>query len=521
MIRSHARAVPSSNIVAVLSICILTSLLGVIDVAAQVSGGVYFPVGNGFTDGIPRQLVRTNQDRLYIFAPNAQYTNTVNVFWTTSTGLPAGTTSFNGTTSFTETAPPLSVDAVYDGVSTIHVLVNTNGGSVKDYPFNTITNTFRLPITVADNVVPNITGDYIGTVGVSGMVDKNGLLHVVYWSDNNRIVYQAYTYNPTTNILSPSGGSTEVDTAGSANHPIVAVSPLDNSVTVAWVSEASPAVQILARRRSSGGAWGAIEIVSAATPWTSTSAGINIDQGPSLVITPDGTRHLLYIENYDNTNSYGRVHYVTNNGSGWTDTPLNFYSHNPGLATNGQGDIYLIGHGAVQAGVNENTYVMKKNSNGSWQSPQLFATPPPNGSFDASPSIKWSVVGFKRPETLEFAFFNVIGGSYNTTAVYYGRFPAAASPVSNVPIRNFYATRTPTLTWNRVSWAIGYQLQLDNDANFLSVIDSIPAEFPVSTLSFTTPELANGIYYWRVRAKKNATDWGNWSPTISFTVAVP
>jgi hypothetical protein len=69
-----------------------------------------------------------------------------------------------------------------------------------------------------------------------------------------------------------------------------------------------------------------------------------------------------------------------------------------------------------------------------------------------------------------------------------------------------------TLTWNRVSWALGYQIQIDDDPNFGSPI-AVPPEFSSDTLSYTTPELANGTYYWRVRAKRDATKWGGWSAT--------
>jgi hypothetical protein len=492
----------------------------------------------------------------------------------TGTGLPANGTAFNGSTSLTETDNPLSVDAVYDGGTIIHVLVNTNSatanqGTIKDHPFDTTTNTFRAPITLVSNA-PTVSGDYIGSSGVSGMVAANGLLHVAYWSNGQHITHQAYSYNSGSNSLTPSGSSTQVDSGGSAvaSHPIIAISPSDGSLTIAWVSEVTPSPkQILARTRSSGGTWGSIETVSMAVPWTSRNQGVNIDQGPSLIITPNGTRHLLYIENYDNTNHYGHVHYAINSGGGWTDTTLNLYSHNPGLTTNAAGDIYLIGHGAESAGENVNIYTMKKNSNGTWGTPQLFAAPPSGETFDASPSIKWSAVGFNRPETVEFAFFTPIGGNYNNTKIYYGRFsigggssptdtpipsltptrtptktptstptntstpsntptltPSATlltpiSPAGATPGLRFFATHHPKLTWNIISWAQGYQIQIDDNSAFAS---PIAVEVNAKTLSYTVADsLPNGVYFWRVQAKKNATDWGSWSVVETIVVSAP
>ncbi|MEO8611236.1 MAG: hypothetical protein ABI690_25290 [Chloroflexota bacterium] len=522
---------PRNYFYGLIAAVLLGSLLYGFIAVAQVANGLYFSIGKGYTDGIPRQLVRTNADHLYIFTASAQYSSVINVFWTGAAGLPTSAAAFNHSTTLTETANPLSVDAVYDGGTIIHVLVNTNSatanqGTVKDHPFDTATNSFRAPITIDTNT-PTVSGDYIGSSGVSGMVAQDGLLHVAYWSNSNHITHKAYTYDSLSNTLTQSGSTTQIDSDGSATHPSIAISPLDDSITIAWVSEATTD-QILARSSSDGETWGSIEIVSAATPWTSRNAGVNIDQGPNMLITPDGTRHLLYIEDYDGTGSYGHVHYVTNSGSGWTDTALNFYSHNPGLATNYVGDIYLIGHGAVSTGANKKIYTMKKSSAGTWGTPQQFATPPNGGSFDASPSIKWSVVGFNRPETVEFAFFTPISNNYNNTNIYYGRFsiggganPTATPPPNATPGLHYFSVSQPTLTWNLISWALGYQIQIDDDPNFGSPVP-VPDEFSADILSYMTDsELADGTYYWHVRAKKNVTDWGSWSAPETFIISAP
>jgi hypothetical protein len=527
-------------------------------VNAQVSNGVFFKVGNGYTDGVPRQIVRTNTDRLYIFSPNAQHTSIINVFWTGTPGLPTNTASFNGSTSTivnpAQPELPLSVDAVYDGNNIIHVLVNTRQGTLRDHPFDITTNTFRTPILISGNT-PSFSGNYIGTVGVSGMFTPNGNLHVAYWSNGEHITHQIYNYNTGTNALTPVGSATQVDQTGHANHPAIAVSPLDNSITISWISETGTK-QILARTRSSNGVWTAIQTVSTSVPWTSRNEGVNIDQGPNMLITPDGTRHLLYIENWDNTNYYGKVHYAVNahNSTTWSDTALNLYSHNPGLATNAVGDLYLIGHGAVSTSENVNMYVLKKNSNGTWGAPQLFAAPPTGENFDASPSIKWSVVGFNRPEMVEFVFFTPISGNYNNTSIYYGRFPigGGGTPPTNTPTNTptktptntptntptqtqtspvtptsatnakpivpFVRDNTPTLTWSAISWAVGYQVELDDQPGFtLPTVANVSA----ATQSYTTATLSNKTYYWRVRAKKNDLEWGNWSATQSFVVSAP
>lgn len=382
----------------------------------------FFSIGPGSTDVIPHQLVRTNDDRLYIFV-SQQYSPIIRAYWTTAAGFPATAAAFAGSTQITESSNPLSVEAVYDGGNIIHVLVNNNGGVLKDHPFDITSNAFKPALSIASGN-PTVAGAYIGTSGVSGMVDTTGNLHIAYWSSGNHITHRAYTYNSSTNVLTLVSGPTQVDSSGSANHPAVAISPLDNSLTVAWVSEATNPKKILAKTRTSAGVWGSIETASTAPVWTSTSAGINIDQGPSVVISSDGTKHLAYIENYDGSGDYGRIHYVSNNGSGWADQALTAYTHDPALALRSSGDIYIIGHGFPLNSAcldMRDMCTIKKNSNGTWGTPVLFAAHSGSNSFDASPSVKWSVVGFNQPEVIEFLFFGIINGDYDHPTVYYAR----------------------------------------------------------------------------------------------------
>ncbi|MBI3243370.1 MAG: hypothetical protein HYZ49_13860 [Chloroflexi bacterium] len=415
------------------------SSAGIIPAPALPAGNdpTYFPIGVGSSDVISHQLVRTNTDRLYAFS-SRQYTTTLFAYWTTAPGLPDAQTAFDGSATVADSANLISIDAVYDGSNTIHVLVNTQAGALKDYPFDTTANTFRPALTLATGN-PTVSGDYIGSAGVSGMVDLSGTLHVAYWSSDNHITHVSYTYDSLANSLTPVGAATQVDVSGNANHPSVAISPLDNSLTIAWVSEAGTPKKILARVRAANGAWGSVEEVSASPVWTSANGGLNIDQGPSLVIGADGVKHLTYIENYDGSGDYGRIHYATNSGAGWVDQPLAAYTHNPTLALNSAGEVYIIGHGHPNNPACldlRDMCVMQKNGDGSWTAPQLFAAHTGLDSFDASPSVKWSAIGFNRPETVEFVFFRADSGNYNNPTLFYGRL---ATPVPPTP------TGTPTL----------------------------------------------------------------------------
>jgi hypothetical protein len=388
--------------------------------AAQDTKPVTFPVGQGFNDVIPHQIVRTAEDHVYIFAPKGQYIAAISAYWTEEPGLPTEDSFIGQAEVETTGSEPISVDAVYDGEQFIHVLVNFRVGALADFPFDTSSNTFLDPIMVVESV-PGIEGDYIGTSGLSGMFDQSGNMHIAYWSNDNHISHNTFTYNADDNSLTP-GEETQVDSKGKANHPVLAVSPLDDSVTVAWVSEASDPARILSRTRDASGEWGDEKIASTAPVWISTNFGLNIDQGPSLVIGSDGTHHLAYIENYDSTNEYGHIHYVTKApAAAWEDSAIDLYSHDPAMAITDMDQVYLIGHGAQREGDNVNIYTMRKNEDGSWDEAQLFAAPSGSDSYDASPSVKWSVVGWNRPETIEFLFFAAPDSNYSNTIIHYGR----------------------------------------------------------------------------------------------------
>jgi hypothetical protein len=385
----------------------------------------YFAVNAGFTDVVPHQVVRTNSDRLYLFVGKQPFTSVVSVYWTANAGLPSSGSDFGGSSQTTLAAIPISISPVYDGANTVHVLANLQNGSLVDVPFDVVSNSFRTAKTIAV-AGATVTGDYIGTSGVSGMFDMSGTLQIAYWVTGDSIVHAAYSYNSATDTLTQTSAPMTVDTSGSAVHPSLAVSPLDNSVTIAWVSHATTPKRILARVRDASGNFGSVQTVSntSVDVWTSPNSGIDIDQGPSMVIKADGTKHVTYIENFDSTGDYGSIHYVKYTGGSWIDQELvTTYSHDPSLATNAAGDLYIIGHGhpkdhAVACHSEDDMCTRKQNADGSWGDSTLFATHPAGESFDSSVSVKWSVVGWNRPDVIEFLFFKT---PYTAPIVFYGR----------------------------------------------------------------------------------------------------
>jgi hypothetical protein len=76
---------------------------------------------------------------------------------------------------------------------------------------------------------------------------------------------------------------------------------------------------------------------------------------------------------------------------------------------------------------------------------------------------------------------------------------------------------TPTLSWRAVTGATRYQVQIDNDSNLASPLESVE----VTTTSFRpTNPLNQGTWYWHVRTRDAAGNWSPWSEIRSFRVTI-
>jgi subtilisin family serine protease len=89
-----------------------------------------------------------------------------------------------------------------------------------------------------------------------------------------------------------------------------------------------------------------------------------------------------------------------------------------------------------------------------------------------------------------------------------------------IPLRNYFTTPTPILTWNRVTDAIRYEVQVADNNLFTGATTRDAG----SSLTMTWPiALTDGIYYWHVRACKTASpsSCSLWSTYDSFVIDVP
>lgn len=76
-------------------------------------------------------------------------------------------------------------------------------------------------------------------------------------------------------------------------------------------------------------------------------------------------------------------------------------------------------------------------------------------------------------------------------------------------------TQNPSFTWNKLKEASEYNIQIDNDYDFSSIL----SDQNIQTTSFTQEEiLDHGEYYWRLRVKVN-DQWSIWMPTWRFIIS--
>jgi hypothetical protein len=90
--------------------------------------------------------------------------------------------------------------------------------------------------------------------------------------------------------------------------------------------------------------------------------------------------------------------------------------------------------------------------------------------------------------------------------------PPAPSPAS--PINNSPTLKRPWLQWITAADAVQYQIEVDNNPNFLK-----PEFKGISNKLYVRAEgLSKGTWFWRVRSRDSAGNWSEWSPLATFWV---
>lgn len=104
-------------------------------------------------------------------------------------------------------------------------------------------------------------------------------------------------------------------------------------------------------------------------------------------------------------------------------------------------------------------------------------------------------------------------GTYEANAV------AALTAADVAPYENRFTSTTVDLSWTIVTWAAGYDIEVDNQSDFSSV-NARKSVSGMDTLSTSIDVPSAGVvYFWHVRAKNSDGTFGVWSEPETFYVA--
>jgi hypothetical protein len=118
--------------------------------------------------------------------------------------------------------------------------------------------------------------------------------------------------------------------------------------------------------------------------------------------------------------------------------------------------------------------------------------------------------------TLSSQASNLVPGDINGRADVF----VVVNPLSDAPNRSTFTALPLKLTWSKITWATGYEVQVSRSATFTGAPD-YAVTTTGSTPETTIASLPIGVYYWRVRAKKADGTTGGWSVAETFTLALP
>jgi len=298
---------------------------------------------------------------------------------------------------------------------TIHVLWNDLSGMVNYRTFSTATNLWSATTPIATT---NWTDFSQGDEGVALAVDSNGMPHAVWSAKGSDLKLHVWYGNKGSSWSAQPVDDIPLTGNRRTLHPTIAFRA-NNDLVVSWLEGTFnyiPDGIIHVRTRSSAGMWVATETINDAAMTT-------IDNGPSLLVTPDGRTHLTFV----NTNDEIRYWYY-NPVDGWHGDlqPPTQVTHDPSLGPDGNGGVYIYGHGAPPAnegiqGTGKNLYFFHKAAGGAWEPWTHYVM----GSFDSSVSTRWAQFFHYFPQTIDIAYW---GDSPPPILLYIGTDASAQPP---------------------------------------------------------------------------------------------
>lgn len=381
------------------------------------------PVGPGFSDVSPHQIVRTSNNVVYVAVPSC---NSYPLCYGNSIGMQAGNKS--GTpTSFEEKDSahnPSTSASAKDGIGSsaialaasdkIYVAYNTQSEGTYVASFDTEKNLWGKPVRIGSTSAGPKWSVEQGKEGVGIAVDRNGSPHIVF----SYLGSDGVKHIATSHLSSGSWTSAvQIDDAklGSgqgALHPTVAFSP-SNVMLVAWLVGNESAgyntpdgtIRVRALTSSTSGP-PSVQIPDKIYSPNKGYAATTIDQGPSMIVTAAGSAHVAFIDTNDVIRYW---HSNLTDYTSWVGSaqPARQQTHDPSLGPDGSGGIYIYGHGTPQGnkdGHGNNLYRMHLGRGSStWSAFELQIA---DNNLDCSVSTRWSQFFHYFPEQIDYTYWN-------------------------------------------------------------------------------------------------------------------
>jgi large repetitive protein len=148
---------------------------------------------------------------------------------------------------------------------------------------------------------------------------------------------------------------------------------------------------------------------------------------------------------------------------------------------------------------NAKDYQLQVDNDSDFTSPEVDDTA---ATFERTPSLANGVYSWRVKATNLYD----TAGEWSTVRTITIDVPAEVPALTSPADGATDATGTPTFIWSSVTNGATYQIQVDNNSDFSS-----PEYEDTAATTSRTPTLANGVYFWRVRAITINGTPGGWS----------